>query len=220
MQIAVLAENFRFMRDELGAGDEVVAAILDGKSPQEAAEMYVTTSKLKDVAERKRLAAGIEAVAESKDGMIRLARLLDTRNRTLRKRYEDSVEAVLATSAASIAQAKFAAEGTGNYPDATFTFRVAFGKVKGYTLDGKSFPYATETAGLYKRATGVDPFRLPPSWLKAKPALKLATPFNFVTTADIHGGNSGSPTVNTKGEVIGIVFDALFAVLLSGIFPS
>ncbi|MEO7652430.1 MAG: S46 family peptidase, partial [Bryobacteraceae bacterium] len=207
LQIAVLAENFRFMRDELGADDKVVVAVLDGKTPEQAAETYVTTSKLKDVAERKRLAASVEAVSDSKDGMIRLARILDSRNRTLRKRYEDTVEAVLATSAASIAQAKFAAQGASTYPDATFTFRVAFGTVKGYTLDGKPVPYATQTAGLYKRASGVDPFKLPPSWLKAKPALKLTTPFNFVSTADIHGGNSGSPTVNTKGEVVGIVFD-------------
>jgi len=79
--------------------------------------------------------------------------------------------------------------------------------VKGYVLNGKRVPYATTFDGLYKHATGVDPFKLPPSWEKAKSALKLSTPFNFVTTVDSHGGNSGSPTVNTKGELIGILFD-------------
>ena len=75
------------------------------------------------------------------------------------------------------------------------------------TLNGKKIPYATTFFGLYERATGVEPFALPPSWQKAKSKLNLATPFNFVTTVDSHGGNSGSPTINSKGEVIGILFD-------------
>jgi hypothetical protein len=207
LEIAVLAENFRFLQQQLGADNDLVKKVLAGKSPEQAAEGYVKTSKLKDVAERKRLAASLDAVKKSDDGMIRLARILDPRNRELRKKYEDSIEATLATSASQIAQAKFAIEGPGAYPDATFTFRVEYGAVKGYTLDGKKIPYATTFFGLYERATGVDPFALPPSWEKSKSKLNLATPFNFVTTVDSHGGNSGSPTINTKGEVIGILFD-------------
>ncbi|MBI1788811.1 MAG: S46 family peptidase [Acidobacteria bacterium] len=207
LEIAVIAEDLRFMLRELGADDPVVKQVLDGKSPDQAAEFYVKTSKLKDVAERKRLAASREAVRQSDDGMLRLARILEERNRTLRKRVEDRVDAVLNTSAAKIAQVKFAAGGANNYPDATFTFRIAFGPVSGYMVDGKKIPWATTLAGLYQRATGVEPFRCPESWLKAKSKLNLSTPFNFVTTADTHGGNSGSPTVNTKGEITGILFD-------------
>lgn len=207
LEAAVIAENLRFMQQELGADDLLVKQILNGKTPQKAAEEYVSTSKLKDVAERKRLATNLEAVRSSQDGMLKLARLYDQRNRELRKRYEDKVDAILATSAARIAQAKFAMEGEKSYPDATFTFRIAYGPVKGYGSNGKRIPWATNFGGVYKRATGVEPFRLPPTWLKAKSKVRLDTPFNFVTTNDTHGGNSGSPTVNTKGEVTGILFD-------------
>jgi len=207
LEIAVLAEDFRFMQTQLGSDHELVKKILDGKTPEQAAEMYVKSSKLKDVAERKRLAGDLAAVQKSDDGMIRLARILDRPNRELRKRYEDSIEASLTTSASKIAQAKFATKGSSTYPDATFTFRIEYGPVKGYTLNGKKVPYATNFAGLYKHATGVEPFKLPPSWEKAKSSLNLSTPFNFVTTVDSHGGNSGSPTIDTKGEVIGILFD-------------
>src|SRR4029077_19896909 len=111
LEIAVLAENFRFLKRQLGADHELVKKVLDGKTPEQAAEMYVKTSKLKDVAERKRLAASLEAVQKSNDGMILLARRLDPRNRELRKLYEDSIEATVSTSASQIAQAKFATQG-------------------------------------------------------------------------------------------------------------
>jgi hypothetical protein len=155
------------------------------------------------VAERKRLSASAEAVKSSSDGMIRLALLLDPRARELRKRYEDRVEAVVNGDGASVARARFAVMGAGAYPDATFTLRLSYGPVKGYS----SIPYATSFDGLYKRAKGKDPFRLPKRWIESKGKLNLATPFNFVSTADTHGGNSGSPTVNTKGEIVGILFD-------------
>ena len=140
--------------------------------------------------------------------MIRLARIIDTPARQLRKRYEDEVEAVIDASAGRIAQARYAVFGAGDYPDATFTLRLSYAPVKGYTnAGGKKVPFATRVSGVYKRATGKEPFQLPPSWIKHKKDLTPDTQFNFVTTNDTHGGNSGSPTVNTKGEVIGILFD-------------
>jgi len=207
LEIAILAQNFRFMEQELGADDEVVRAVRDGRSPQDAAASYVSSSKLRDLAERKRLAGDAAAVRGSDDGMIRLARLLEPRNRALRKKTEDELEAVLATSAGLLAQARFDRYGDSVYPDATFTLRIAYGPAKGYFSGGKRIPFATRTAGLYQRATGVDPFALPESWLKSRSKLNPNTPFNFVTTCDIHGGNSGSPTVNARGEIVGIVFD-------------
>src|SRR5262249_45890858 len=146
---------FRFMQSQLGPDHELVKKVLDGKSPEQAAEMYVSSSKLKDVAERKRLAENLDAVRKSDDGMIRLARILDPRNREFRKKYEDTIEATLATSASQIAQARFAVAGANTYPDATFTFRIEYGPAISYTLNGKKVPFSTNFAGLYRRATGV-----------------------------------------------------------------
>jgi hypothetical protein len=208
MEIAVLADYFAFLQEELGSQDPTVKAVLAGKSPKEAAAHYVNTSKIQDVSERKRLVKDSELVKKSQDGMVRLARILDEPARRYRKMYEDKVEAVLNSSSARIAQARFAVIGANEYPDATFTLRLAYGPVKGYTnANGDKVPYTTRIAGLYKRATGTEPFRLPPSWNQAKKGLDMNTPFNFVTTNDTHGGNSGSPTLNTKGEIIGILFD-------------
>src|SRR2546430_10358935 len=129
---------------------ELVKKVLAGKTAEQAAEVYVKTSKLKDVAERKRLAGSLESVQKSDDGIIRLARLLDARNRELRRRYEDSIESALTTSASQIAQARFATQGASTYPDATFTFRIEYGPVKGYVQNGQKIPYTTVIAGLYK----------------------------------------------------------------------
>jgi hypothetical protein len=207
-EIAVLANYFSFMRQELGEEDATVKAVLNGQTPEQAAAGYVNSSKLVDVAERKRLAQDPTAVEASQDGMIRLAKIVDGPARGVRKEYEDKIEAALLSSAGKIAQARFAAYGAGEYPDATFTLRLTYARVEGYrNLAGAAVPYTTDFAGLYRRATGQDPYRLPARWLQAKSALKLATPFDFVSTADTHGGNSGSPTVDGKGEIVGILFD-------------
>jgi hypothetical protein len=204
----VLAEQLHVFQEELGANDATVKAVLAGRTPEEAAHHYVSTSKLQDVAERKRLAGNLDAVKNSKDGMIQLALILDGPARKYHKEFEDKVEAVITSSAAKVAQARFSVYGANEYPDATFTPRLSYGPVRGYKdAAGKPVPYATTFAGLYRRATGKEPFALPQSWIKAKSSLDLRTPFDFVTTADTHGGNSGSPTVDTKGEIVGILFD-------------
>lgn len=207
VEIALLTTYLRELRQELGEGDETVRAVLNGKTPEKAAFDYVANSKLKDVGERRRLAASVAAVKDSTDPMIRMVRALDEPARKARKTFEDEVEAVKSDSSAKISQAEFAVHGPERYPDATFTLRLAYGPVKGYTDHGNPIPWSTNFAGLYARATGTPPFKLPERWLKAKSSLDLKTPLNFVTTDDITGGNSGSPTVNTKGEIIGIVFD-------------
>src|SRR5258708_22631528 len=124
LESAMIAENLRFMQRQLGPDNELVKKVLAGKTAEQAAEMYVKTSKLKDVAERKRLAGSLEAVQKSDDGMIRLARLLDARSRELRRRYEDSIESALTTSASQSAQAKFATQPASTYPNAPLPCRI------------------------------------------------------------------------------------------------
>lgn len=205
---ALLADYLEFMSGKLGASHPVVASLLEGRTAATAAKAYVSATRLMNVAERKRLAKEPGALAASKDGMIEFARKLDAGARAARKRYEDEVESVVTRAASEIARARFALYGAAEYPDATFTLRLAYGTVRGYKDDsGAVVPYATTIGGLYPKAKDVEPYILPESWLKAKPKLNLKTPFNFVATADTHGGNSGSATVNTKGEVVGILFD-------------
>jgi hypothetical protein len=142
--------------------------------------------------------------------MIQLAKLIDPESRRIRQTFEQQVEESLRQAYGKIANARFAVYGSSVYPDATFTLRLAFGEVKGYTELGQKIPWATTMGGTYEHAAehgNQYPFELPKIWNDRKSKLNLSTPFNFVSTADIIGGNSGSPVINRQGEVVGIIFD-------------
>src|SRR5438876_11468011 len=177
----------------MGYNDSLVQKVLDGKSPQQRAYDLISGTKLNDVKERKRLyEGGQKAVDESTDPMIVLARLVDPAARAVRKIMETQVDEVKRQAYAKIARAKYAIEGGSTYPDATFTLRLAFGVVKGFEENGQPIPFETNFAGLYLRAKehhNRPPFDLPPRWVEHKDKLDLNTPFNFVCTADIIGGN-------------------------------
>ncbi|MGO9599807.1 MAG: S46 family peptidase [Isosphaeraceae bacterium] len=191
----------------------LVEKVLHGRSPEEAARAMVQGSKLADIAVRKKLAeGGTAAILACDDSMIKLALLVDPDARTVRKDLEDKVEGVDASNYALIAKALFETKGDTVYPDATFTLRLAYGQVKGYEVDGKTIPPYTTFGGAFQHAEvhgNKDPYELPASWHEAKKscALNLETPLNFVSTADIIGGNSGSPVVNRDNEVVGLIFD-------------
>jgi hypothetical protein len=220
-----LADSLSALVTKLGADNELVAKVLAGKSPRDRAAELIQGTKLKDVAERKRLATGgTKAIDASTDPMIELARLVDPQSRAVRKTYEEDVQEPMRQAYAKIAAARFAINGTDTYPDATFTLRLAFGVVKGYTDEGRAVPPWTTMAGAFQRAAehkNQDPFRLPESWLKHKDRLDLATPMNFVCTADIIGGNSGSPVVNRRGELVGLIFDGnIYSLVLDYVYTD
>ncbi len=211
LEIVKLSDSLSMFMEQRGANDPLVVEVLAGKSPRERAAELVTGSKLADVALRKKLAeGGASAIAASDDPMIKLAKLVDGPARKVRRTYEDKVEEPQRQAYGKIAQARFAIYGDSVYPDATFTLRLAYGTVAGYEDAGQKMPPWTEIGGAYEHAKkhgGNDPFKLPESWIKHKSDLNLSTPFNFVGTPDIIGGNSGSPVVNRAGEVVGLIFD-------------
>src|SRR5207244_907955 len=153
---------------------------------------------------------GLKAIQASKDPLILLARIVDPDARAVRKTMDEQVTEVLNQAYGDIARVKFAVDGTRTYPDATFTLRLSYGAVKGYEEAGQKVAYNTHFRGLYRRSAehhDKPPFDLPAIWVKRKDRLNLDTPFNFVSTNDIIGGNSGSPVVNRAGEFVGIIFD-------------
>ena len=206
-----LANSLEYMQSVYGPTDPLVQRVLKGKTPEARATELIDGTKLKDPEYRKQLAAGgRKAIEESTDPMIQLALSIDKEAREARKRYEDEVISVERTSYGKIARALFETEGTKLYPDATFTLRLSYGAVKGYWENGKFVPPFTTLGGLYARSAQFKhkfPYVLPPRWVERKPMVSLKTSFNFVSTNDIVGGNSGSPTINKRGELVGLIFD-------------
>jgi hypothetical protein len=210
LEILTLSDSLTSLVEQLGVKDPLVQKVLAGKSPRARAAELINGTQVRDVAFRKKLyAGGAAAVTAAKDPLIEVARAVDGEARALRKIVE-SADETKQQAQSVIGKARFALEGASNYPDATFTLRLSYGPVKGYVENGQSLPAMTTIAGLYERSAkqgNKDPFELPERWLKKKSALDLTTPFNFVSTPDIIGGNSGSPHVNKAGEFIGIIFD-------------
>jgi hypothetical protein len=211
LETVELADSFGMMAEVMGGDNDLVKLVLANKSPRDRAAELIHGTALKDVAVRKRLAdGGLKAVDDSTDPMIQLARQIDPEARRIRKVYEQQVAEPQQQAYTKIANARFAVYGSSVYPDAMFTLRLAFGEVKGYTQAGEIIPWGTTLGGTYKHAAEHDnkyPFELPKIWNERKSQLKLSTPFNFVSTADIIGGNSGSPVINRQGELVGIIFD-------------
>jgi len=196
------------MREWLGPDHAIVQRALGDAAPQARAQELVSGSTLADPKVRLALFDGGQAaIAASKDPMIALARSVDEEARSLRDTYEREVQGPVQRAQQAIAEARFKVFGTALYPDATFTLRVSYGAVQGWTEAGTPVEPFTRLARMYERATGTPPFQLPRRWLDQKPKLDLAARANFVTTNDIIGGNSGSPMVNASGEIVGLVFD-------------
>jgi hypothetical protein len=194
-------------REYLTADDPGTKLLLGRDSP-EGLSARLAASKLGDPAVRKALwDGGLKAVLASDDPLIQYVLKIDPEARRLRAAYDEQVTGPVTAAAAKIAKARFAAYGDSLYPDATFTLRLSYGQIAGWTYRGTTVTPFTTFAGLYERATGQDPFKLDARWVAAKDALNPATVFDISTTNDIIGGNSGSPLIDAKGDVIGAVFD-------------
>jgi len=211
LEKAKLTDSLSFLVEVFGAGDGLVNAVLRGKGPDARAAALVDGTDLADPRVRQLIAAGgVAEIESSEDPMIRLARLVDDPARAIRKQFEEGIEEPERQAYGQISKALFAVYGTSVYPDATFTLRLAYGQVKGYSEGSGPIAPMTTLGGAFeheKAHGGKDPWKLPESWRRAKDKLKLETPYNFVSTADIIGGNSGSPVVNAKGELVGLIFD-------------
>ena len=202
---------------ELGPEHPFVKAMLGGKPAAEVAKAAVEGSKLADPEARKALlAGGKKAVTESVDPMIVLARKLDPISRELRKKQEEEVQSVITEQGTRIAKARFAIYGKNTYPDATFTLRLSYGAVAEYKANGTLIQPFTTFGGLFDRHDGwggnaakahEGAWTLPQRWVNKRKALNPSMPFNFVHKVDIIGGNSGSPVIDKKGELVGLIFD-------------
>ena len=206
-----LANSLTFLQSEYGADSSFAKKVLKGKTPEARAAELIEGTKLKDVEYRKQVAtAGVRMINSGTDPMIELAKDIDKEARAVHKRYEEEVLAVERANYAKIAHALFEDQGTKLYPDATFTLRLSYGAVKGYRENGKFVTPFTTLGGLFARSNQYHhafPYNLPPRWTSKRSTLNLRTPFNFVSTNDIVGGNSGSPAINKNRELVGLIFD-------------
>ena len=195
-------------REYLGVDDPDTKLLLGKESPEQLAERLVNGTSLADPAVRKALwDGGLEAVEASNDPMIQYALKLATRQRELKALADAQYSGPLAAAGVKLADARFAAYGDSLYPDATFTLRISYGQVKGWVERGNQVPFQTTMGGTFERATGNAPFDVAPAFAANQTKIDKNTTYDFVTTNDIIGGNSGSPVIDRAGTVIGSAFD-------------
>lgn len=195
-------------REYLTVDSPYVKTILGKESPEDMARRLINGTKLDDLKVREALLKGGKAaVLASDDPLIKFMLKIDPQARQIRSQYVNQVDAPMSQAAEKVAAARFKVYGADVYPDATFTLRLSYGKVSGWTYNGTNIPAFTKMGGAYERATGSFPFELAKSWVAAEGKINKDLPFDISTTNDIIGGNSGSPLIDKQGRVVGAVFD-------------
>ncbi len=208
LERGMLEARLRDIQKYLSPEHEVTTQLLQGRTAEETAEALISHSVLADSA---RAADAVESgTLTLEDPAVQAMAQLFEPTRNVQATYgalnedEEVIEQQLG-------QAHFGVYGTTMPPDATFSLRIADGRVEGYEYNGTVAPIHTTFYGLYDRyyshgGPGT-PWDLPAGWLAPPDAFDPATPLNFVTTADVIGGNSGSPVINDDLEVVGLIFD-------------
>ncbi|WP_282009447.1 S46 family peptidase [Brevundimonas aveniformis] len=195
-------------REYLTVDHPAVRQLLGSESPEALADRLVSGTTLMDREARLALLrGGAEAVQASTDPLIQFVLANDATSRQTAAEWNNRITAPTNRAAERIAAARFAVYGNEAYPDATFSLRLSYGRVAGWTYRGQEIEPFTYINGLYDRATGSSPFDLAPQWAAAQGRVNGDVVFDYTTTNDIIGGNSGSPVVNAAGEVVGAAFD-------------
>ncbi len=195
-------------REYLGSDAPQTQILLGKSSPEELAAFLVENTELDNIDTRKTLwEGGMAAIKTSSDPMIQYALRIDPASRDIRRQYENRVTGPTRLASEKIARVRFKTYGADTYPDATYSLRLSYGRIQGWTWHGTTVAPFTYMNGIYDRATGQAPYQLPQSFIDARGKFDGNTVMDFVTTNDIVGGNSGSPAVNARGEIIGAVFD-------------
>ena len=216
-EIFMFTKGLEEAAKELGPQHPYVKAMLGGKPAAVVAKAAVEGSTLSDPEVRKTLlAGGKKALTDSRDPMIALAKKLDPIGRQLRKKQEEQVQSVITEHGTRLAKARFAIYGKNTYPDATFTLRLSYGAVAEFKGNGTLIQPFTTFGGLFDRYDGwggntakahEGAWTLPQRWLDKRSSVDASVPFNFAHKVDIIGGNSGSPVIDKKGELVGLIFD-------------
>jgi len=211
LEESLLAFYLKKSKEKLGENSGFVKKLLAGRTPEARAHELIAGTKLADPAYRKSLIeGGRKALEGTDDPLMKLAIAVEPDVRKLLKWNESINDGEIVPATEAISRARFKVYGKTAYPDATFTLRLAFGQVSGYPENGTMAPPVTTLYGLYDRYYSFRDkadWMLPARYLERKASLDLSTPMNFVSQADITGGNSGSPVINTKGELVGLIFD-------------
>ncbi len=206
----LLADELSRLAEDRGGNDPLVKSLLAGKNPRARAAEIIAGTKLGSAQARKELAKqGLDGIKNSSDPLVDMIRKMEPEYRKIREATE-AIDEQERQAYAKVTEAKFAVGGDSVYPDATFTLRLSYGAVSGYESNGKQIPSSTKLGGAFEHEKvhlEKDPWVLPKSWHAAKDKINPDTPFNFVSTCDIIGGNSGSPVVSRDGAMVGIIFD-------------
>ncbi|MCX7984540.1 MAG: S46 family peptidase [Bacteroidetes bacterium] len=206
----LLAYQLEVMVRTFGTSNKALNELLRNRTPRQAAADLMQSSAL--ASKEKTLALLSQQPSEivnSNDPILVFVREIQPYVAELRQKAQGIQDEIQANSQI-LGRALYDVYGTKIPPDATFTLRISDGIVKGYEYNGTLAPAYTTFYGMYDRYYSFqkrDPWNLPARWVNPPASFNLSTPFNFVSTCDIIGGNSGSPVINKNLEVVGLVFD-------------